>query len=234
MISHHFGKVNSGAYEFFGLDHATMRLGFEYGIFDRLSVGIGRSTYEKTYDGYFVFKILRQSTGAQKMPFTLNFLASTSVYALKCTYPERTNYFTSRLTYTFQLLLARKFTERFSFQIIPSLAHKNLVPDRNDHNDIFIIGGGGRFKLTKRISVNAEYHYVLPGQITQEYDNSLSVGLDIETGGHVFQLFFTNSYPLIEKGFLTETQGKWTKGDIYFGFNISRVFTLVKPKDYKE
>jgi hypothetical protein len=129
--------------------------------------------------------------------------------------------------------MARKFNDRFSLQITPSLVHKNLVETREDHNDIFLLGGGARYKVTKRISVNAEYHYLFNGQVTEEYDHSLSLGIDIETGGHVFQVFLTNSYPLFERGFLTETVGKWSKGEIYLGFNISRVFTIVKPENFK-
>lgn len=234
LISHHFGHVNSGAYEFFGLDQATIRLGFEYGVNDWMSLGIGRSSYEKTFDGFAKFKILRQSSGLRTIPVTMTFFSSVALTSLKWQEPERTNYFTSRLSYTFQLLLARKFTERLSLQLTPSLVHKNLVETKDDHNDIVTLGGGGRYKITKRISVNAEYHYVFDGQITQDYDHSLSLGFDIETGGHVFQVFLTNSYPLFERGFLTETLGKWSDGDIYFGFNISRAFTVVKPKTFQD
>jgi hypothetical protein len=234
MISHHFGQINSGAYEFFGLDQATIRLGFEYGINDWMSLGIGRSSYEKTYDGFAKFKILRQSSGLRTMPLTVTLFSSIALNSLHWQDPERENYFTSRLAYTFQLLMARKFTDRFSFQLTPSLVHKNLVETSADHNDIFLLGGGGRYKITKRISVNAEYHYVFDGQITQDYDHSLSLGIDIETGGHVFQVFLTNSYPLFERGFLTETVGKWSDGEIYLGFNISRVFTIVKPEKFKD
>jgi len=235
LISHHFGRVNSGAYEFFGLDQATIRLGFEYGVTDRFSLGIGRSSYEKTFDGFLKYKILRQSSGMKKMPVTLTFFSSYALNSLKWEDPERTNYFSSRLAYTFQFLLARKLNDKFSVQLIPSLVHKNLVTTSEDQNDIFSLGIGGRYKLTQRISVNGEYHYVLPGQIvSSSYDNSLSFGFDIETGGHVFQLFLTNSNPMFERGFITETTGKWVNGDIFIGFNISRVFTIVKPKSFRE
>jgi len=234
LISHHFGHINDGAYEFFGLDQATIRLGFEYGITDRLSVGIGRSSLEKTFDGFAKYKILRQSTGKRSMPVTMTLFSSVALTSLKWADPERTNYFSSRLAYTFQLLIARKFSDRLSIQLTPSLIHKNLVETQEDHNDIFTMGGGGRYKFTKRTSVNVEYHYVFEGQITQDYDHSLSLGFDIETGGHVFQVFMTNSNPLFERGFLTETVGKWSKGDIYLGFNISRAFTIVKPKAFRE
>lgn len=233
LIQHHFGRINSGAYEFWGMDQANIRIGLEYGINDWLAVGVGRSSYKKTFDGFVKGKILRQSTGAKNMPLALSYFGSTSLNSLRWQEPERENYFSSRLTFTHQLLIARKFGPDFSFQITPTVVHRNLVPTEEDSNDIFAVGFGGRAKITNRISLNAEYWYVLPDQIVSEpYDNALSIGFDIETGGHVFQLFFTNADPIFESGFITETRGKWGKGDIYFGFNISRVFTIVKPKGF--
>jgi hypothetical protein len=235
MIQHHFGYINTGAYELWGLDQATIRLGFEYGINDWLAVGIGRSSYKKTYDGFVKAKILRQSTGVVNMPLTLSYFGSTALTSLKWSEPDRENFFTSRMAFTHQLLIARKFSPAISLQITPTLIHKNLVATSEDKNDIMATGIGGRIKLTNRMSLNAEYFYVFPDQIvTDEYDDSFSIGFDIETGGHVFQLFFTNSNPIFESGFITETRGRWLDGDIYFGFNISRVFTIVKPEEFKE
>jgi hypothetical protein len=233
LIQHHFGRINSGAYEFWGLDQAKIRLGLEYGINDRIAVGVGRNSYKKTFDGFVKGKILRQSTGLKNMPLALSYFGSVSLNSLKWQDKDRENYFTSRLAFTHQLLIARKFNQSFSLQIMPTLVHKNLTPSEKDLNDIFAMGFGGRAKITNRISLNAEYWYVLSDQIvTEPHDNALSVGFDIETGGHVFQLFFTNADPIFESGFITETRGKWGKGDIYFGFNISRVFTIVKPKGF--
>lgn len=234
LIQHHFGKLNSGAYELWGLDQANIRLGFEYGINDRLAIGIGRSSYKKTFDGFVKGKIFRQSTGAKDMPLSLTYFGSISLNSLKWAEPERENYFSSRLAFTHQLLIARKFSPGLSFQITPTLVHKNLVATEEDKNDIFATGFGGRVKLTNRVSFNAEYWYVFPDQIlSQPSDNSFSIGFDIETGGHVFQLFCTNSDPIFESGFITETAGEWANGDIYFGFNISRVFTIKKPKGFE-
>lgn len=227
LISHHFGNINGGAYEFFGLDQATIRLGLEYGITDRLTVGYGRSSYNKTYDGYLKYKALRQSKGLKKMPVTLNLVAGTSINTLKWENPDQENYFSSRMTYLFQAIVARKFNKNLSLQFMPSLVHKNLVATSQDKNDIFTIGAGGRYKFTKRTSINVEYHYVIPDQINSyDYTNSLTIGFDIETGGHVFQLFFTNSVPINVTDFLTHTTDKWGNGDIYFGFNISRIFSF--------
>lgn len=234
MISHHFGKVNSGAYDFFGLDQATIRLGLEYGINDFLSAGIGRSTYQKSYDGFLKAKVLRQSKGARNIPVTLTLFSSMDIFSLKWQYPERKNYFTSRMAFVNQVLIARKFNDHLSLQLAPTFIHKNLVPAKSDGNDTYAVGIGGRYKLTQRISLNAEYFHVLPGTVADNFENPLSIGFDIETGGHVFQLHFSNAQPMFERAFLTETIGKWSKGDIYFGFNISRVFTLKKPEAFKE
>jgi hypothetical protein len=236
-ISHRFGTINSGAYEFFGLDQSNMHFGLEYGITDWVMVGIGRGSYEKTFDGFVKFSVLRQSSGAKTMPVSVSVFSSIAVNSLKWTDPARTNYFSSRLSYASQILIARKISQTFSFQLTPSYVHRNLVPTELDPNDLFAVGAGGRMKLTRRISLNAEYYYVINANNTymsQPIYNPLSVGFDIETGGHVFQLIFTNSLGMIEKAFIGETAGQWIHGDIHFGFNISRVFTLQskpgKPK----
>jgi hypothetical protein len=234
-ISHRFGTLNSGIYNYFGLDQSNIHLGLEFGIFKWLMIGIGRGNYEKTYDGFAKFSILRQSSGARKMPVSLSVLSSASVTTLKWTDTSRTNYFSSRLTYVYQLLVARKMNQTFSLQLTPTFVHRNLVATELDPNDLYVIGAGGRIKLTKRISFNAEYFYMVNPKkyMSTKVYNPLSLGFDIETGGHVFQLIFTNSVAMIEKGFIGETTGDWLKGDIHFGFNISRVFTIKKPKNSK-
>jgi len=229
-ISHRFGKLNNGGYELFGLDNATMRMGFDYGINRYLMIGIGRSTFEKTYDAFFKIKLLRQSTGKRNMPITLSYVPTIALKTLKFEDPDRENYYTSRLYFTHQLIIGRKFSEGTSIQLMPTYVHRNLVKYAAESNELFAIGIGGRQKLTKRISINAEYYYQVPGYKLTGTTNSLSVGFDIETGGHVFQLHFTNSRGMNERTFVSETTGEWGKGDIYFGFNISRVFTIGKRK----
>jgi opacity protein-like surface antigen len=207
-----------------------MHLSLEYGLFKWLMFGVGRGSYEKTFDGFTKFTLLRQSSGAKVMPVSLSLFSSVALKTLKWTDPTRTNYFSSRLSYVGQVLIARKINQSFSIQLTPSYVHRNLVPTELDPNDLFALGAGGRMKLTKRISLNAEYYYLANPKkyMSQPITNPLSVGIDIETGGHVFQLIFTNSLAMIEKGFIGETTGKWNKGDIHFGFNLSRVFTLKK------
>ena len=227
-ISHRFGQVNSGSYEFWGLDQANIHLSLEYGITNWVMAGLGRGNYQKTYDGFLKFSILRQSAGKKNMPISLSYLTTTAINSSKLQLPGNVNFW-MRATYVNQLLIARKFSERFSFEINPTFIHMNMVKTELDPNDIIAIGAGGRFKLTKRISLNGEYYYVIPPtndyRTTKTY-NSLSFGFDIETGGHVFQIHFTNSLAMIEKGFVGETTGNWQHGDIHIGFNISRVFTL--------
>lgn len=225
-ISHRFGFLNTGIYELFGLDGATMRFGFDYGINDRLMVGWGRSTIEKAYDGFVKYKILRQSTGKKTMPITLAVMSATSVNTLRWQNPDRPNYFSSRLSYTHQVIIGRKFSDALTVQIMPTVVHRNLVKTTAESNDVYSLGLAFRQKLTRRIAINGEYFYVLPNQLANGYVNSMSIGFDIETGGHVFQLHFTNSTAMTEKGFITETSGDWFRGDIHFGFNVSRVFTI--------
>jgi hypothetical protein len=231
LISHHFDPVNSGAYQFYGLDHSEIRLGFEYGITDWLTVGVGRTSLNKVFDGNFKLKLLRQKTGNKNFPFAMSFFSNISITSLHWSNPDRNNRFDSRIDYTYELLLARKMNSRLSLQISPTMIHRNLVKTPEDQNDVFSIGLGERLKLSKRFSLNAEYNYLLPGKIADDFYDSFSVGVDIETGGHVFQIFLTNSNGIVEQEFIPKTVGSWLKGDIRIGFNISRTFTLIKHKN---
>src|SRR5579859_219472 len=229
VIQHRFGQLNSGAYNFFGLDNATLRLGLDYGLTDDLSVGIGRSSYLKTFDGYLKYKLLRQTDGPQ-MPVTVDILGTITNWTQK----DDTKLYLNanrRTSYSTELLIARKFSRNLSLQVTPTYLHYNLVPTVNDKNDVFALGLGGRMKITRRMSINAEYDIVPKNQVVSTtVHNSLSFGWDIETGGHVFQLVFSNSQSILATQYLTQTTGTWGKGDIYFGFNISRNFNLKKTR----
>lgn len=225
-ISHRFGTLNSGFNNFFGLDNASIRIGADYGVTNWLMIGLGRSSYEKQYDAFLKLKMLRQATGKHAFPFTLSGFAGVYYNTMPWADPTRKNYETSRFNYVFQLLLARKFSEGFSLQLSPTLTHYNIVPLATDKNDMLAIGIGARQKLSKRVSMNVEYYYNVPGYSLEGIQNPLSVGFDVETGGHVFQFIFTNSTGIAENQYFTKTTGKWGKGDIHFGFNISRVFTI--------
>lgn len=221
IISHRFGRLNSGAYHFFGLDEANIRLGLDYGISDRLNAGIGRSSFEKVYDGFIKYKFLRQGNAAGASPLSAVAFASAAVGTLRS--PHELSLL-NRLTYTWQLLLARKFSEHLSLQLMPTLVHRNLTLSEQDDNDIYVLGAGGRYKLSKSVALNLEYYYQFNQPLPAPNQHALAIGFDIETGGHVFQLHLTNARAMQEKGFITQTTGNFFKGDIHFGFNVSRVF----------
>jgi hypothetical protein len=164
------------------------------------------------------------------MPITLSYAPTVALKTLKFEDASRENYYTSRLFFTHQLIIGRKFSEGTSLQLMPTFTHRNLVQLAAEPNDLIAIGIGGRQKISKRVSLNVEYYYQLPDYKLTNTTNSLSVGFDIETGGHVFQLHFTNSQGMSERTFITETNGNWADGDIFVGFNISRVFTIGKNR----
>lgn len=229
-ILHRFGNVNQGGYQFFGLDQATMRLGFDFGITKNFMLGIGRSTNKKEFDGFLKYRLIHQAEGPGSLPFSVVAVAGSTLQTLKWADPERKNYFSSRLAYYGQIIIGRKFTDGITLQVSPTLLHRNLVPTLNDPNDLYAVGVGGRFKISKRVSLNFDYYYrVNPNQFDGTH-NPLSVGIDIETGGHVFQLHVTNAIGMNERIFLTETTNDWAKGDIQFGFNLSRTFQLKKKR----
>ena len=234
-IQHRFGTINTGAYNLFGLDFATIRLGMDYGISDRLAVGIGRSSYLKTFDGYLKYKLFRQTDKSTKMPLSVSLLGTTDYFTYHSTVKPDNISSVNRFSYTAQMLIARKFSSRFSFELTPTFIHYNMVSTSADHNNVFALCGGARMKFNKRMAITAEYNYLFPNQLVSPLDpatparsNSLSLGWDIETGGHVFQLVFTNSQSMIESQYIGSTAGTWGGGYIYFGFNISRNFNL-KP-----
>jgi hypothetical protein len=229
IFAHRFGRVNGGVYEMFGLDDAYVRLGLDYGFTDRLSVSIGRNSVDKTMDGYAKFKLLRQSKGATSCPFTVTALGGTAYKTSPKELPSGQENI-DRLAYVGQLLIARKFTTNFSFQLMPTFIHKNAVSQSIEDNDQISIGAGGRLKVTKSVALTTEYYYRLNVPDANPYKNTLGFGIDIETGGHVFQLIMTNTRGLTERAFITETDGDFAEGDIHFGFNVTRTFQL-KQKD---
>ncbi|PKK35163.1 hypothetical protein BWI96_18295 [Siphonobacter sp. SORGH_AS_0500] len=238
LISHRFGRLNSGIDNFYGLDEAYIRLGLDYGVTDRLTVGVGRSSIQKTVDLYAKYRLLRQSTGEHSSPVSITLFASDAII----TEPTRENatstlYYNNgeRQNWTFQALIARKFNDKFSLQLMPTFV--TLGKADTETEAVTALGIGGRYKISKRVSVNAEYYArflssdqknIAPGGANTY--NAFAVGVDIETGGHVFQLHFTNAQGMIEKQFLTQTTGNFFKGDIHYGFNISRTFSFDRKR----
>jgi hypothetical protein len=232
-ILHRFGRLNEGSYGAWGLDQATIRLGLDYGITRRLMTGIDRSSNKKQVDGFLKYRLIWQGKGKGSLPFSVILFTSAVRDGVKFSEPERKNFESSRWGFANQIIIGRKFSESFSLQIVPSMVHRNLVPSVDDAHDIYGVGTGMRLKLTRRIAFTAEYFFNLPDQLEPDKTDPLSLGFDIETGGHVFQLHFTNALGMNERSLITETDGSWDKGDIHFGFNISRVFTISKPKSFK-
>lgn len=227
-ISHRFDPVfgsEGGPYNLFGLDEATMRMGFDYGLTNRLMIGIGRSTRGKIFDAFFKVKILRQATGKNPMPVTLDYVPTIAAVSLRNAAIYKN--LNSRLSYTHQLIIGRKFSDALSLQIMPSLVSRNHPAD-NGKNNIWALGAGGRQKLSKRTSFNIEYYYQLPKYKVPASRNSFSVGFDVETGGHVFQMHLTNSMGMTESVYIPQTTHSWSKGEFSIGFNISRVFSVSK------
>ncbi|MEO8948103.1 MAG: DUF5777 family beta-barrel protein [Mucilaginibacter sp.] len=228
-ISHRFNPLNSGFYNFFGLDVAVMRLGFDYGITNNFMIGVGHNVFQKTYDGFFKLKILKQSTGEVNMPVTVSFVPTIGYNTLRSedfyVKPD-SGTDVRRVSYVLQLLIAKKFGENFSLQLTPTYVHPDNISFAHITKSIIAFGIAGTHRITKRLSVNAEYYYQLPSDQAPGAHNVLSFGIDLGTGGHVFQLLLSNSIGMTEKSFITETTGQWENGGFQFGFNISRVFQL--------
>lgn len=231
IFAHRFGAINGGVYELFGLDQAYVRLGLEYGITDRLGVGIGRNSVDKTMDSYLRYKVLRQSSGAVNMPFTIT---AFGIAGLR-TSPKKADaaydiQLKDRMSYTGQLLIARKFNSVLSLQLMPSIVHKNTVDKTIEKNDQLALGVGGRLKVSRSMALTTEYYYRFNVPDANPYYNPLGFGIDIETGGHVFQLVMTNSRGLTERAYLTETADDFFNGAIHLGFNITRTFQIKKQE----
>jgi len=222
VVSHRFGSIETGFEDFFGLDQAVTRLNFIYGISDGINIGVSRSSFQKIYESSLKVRLIREQRDG--FPFTIvssnNILVNTALDDVLLPRLE----FKNRLGYTAQFLISKKFSESLSLQLIPTFFHDNFVAINEQDNSQYVIGFGGRQKLTKRLSLNFDYGYHLNRASTSPFRNPLSIGIDIETGGHVFQLHFTNAQPMNTNGFLGQGTGDWTTGDIFFGFNLSRVF----------
>ena len=224
MIQHRFGTLNSGFYNFYGLDNSQVRMSLAYGINDRLSIGIGRSSSLKAIDSNLKYQLFRQSKGNKTFPLTIC-LNSSIVFKqyFKSTSENSIFLLSDQFSYSHQLLIARKINRKFSIQLSPTLVHYNLLSIDQFNNDLYSIGYGLRYKLSNRISVNLESFSQFN---SQNKINPISIGFDVETGGHVFQFHLSNSAFMINRAFIHETYDLWSEGSIYFGFNISRVFTV--------
>ncbi|MFY0673236.1 MAG: hypothetical protein JXQ87_07520 [Bacteroidia bacterium] len=240
-INHRFGQINEGGYALWGLDNAIINFSFEYGLTDNIMIGLRRGTNKKVYDLSSKFTLLRQSTGRVTMPVSVSYYTNVSYKTQRgfLDLPDirDADFVTNRLRmgYAHQLLIARKFTEALTIQLSPTYVHRNYVA-YGEQNDVYALGFGGRYKFVNRVAFMWEYFYTSSHNGTADngvtYYNPLAIGFDIETGGHVFQLFFTNTKPMVEDAVIAETTGNWTDGGIYFGFNMSRVFAIPSKKHH--
>ena len=220
LIQHRFGTLNSGFYNLWGIDNSHVRFGLDYGVSDRLAIALGRSSNDKQFDASAKFNFLQQTNSCPLVlsAYSAIFLAHPSENdRLQADYD-----LLNQLSFSNQLIIARKFNSDLSLVLLPTHIHLNRFSAGTTADPLFI-GLAGRYKVTKKVSVNFEYFYTL-STMSESHQNMLSVGVDIETGGHVFSLHLSNSRGMNEHAFLTQTTGKWLEGDIYFGFNISRVF----------
>tara|TARA_Y100000996_G_scaffold168272_1_gene130811 strand:+ start:1185 stop:2027 length:843 start_codon:yes stop_codon:yes gene_type:complete len=220
MILHRFGSMSNGAYDLFGMDEAVIRFDLKYGLSDRISFGIGRSSLNKTFDIFTKVKIMSQKTGYRSFPITLVFFSKMEIETI-----IKDMSMNDRITYDFQFLLAKKFNRSLSLQLMPTLIHRNLVETNSDSHDLISIGVGGRMKMTKRTSINFDTFFPV-GQRSEAYRQGWGIGYDIETGGHVFQLMLTNARGSFESEYIENASGTLKDLDLYLGFNIARVFYL--------
>ncbi|MGY6649190.1 DUF5777 family beta-barrel protein [Wenyingzhuangia sp. IMCC45574] len=227
IVAHRFGTVKNGIVDLFGLDNATTRLQFVYGLTEKINVGFSRSRFG-IYD--FSTKYVFATQKKNGFPFTMaghHYLAID--YSLKeDIFPKLE--FDNRLRSTHQILIASKINEKLSVELIPTLTHDGLVKQDNQDNWQYALGMGGRYLFTKRMGIVADYGLHLNRASGSPYNNVFSIGLEIETGGHVFQLHFSNSQDMFENGFINNAGGDWSKRDIFFGFNINRIFDLKAKK----
>ncbi len=224
IISHRFGAISSGVQQLWGLDNSTIRIGLDYAFTDNINVGFGRSSLQKHYDFYLKYRFLQQKKEGGS-PISLVYYTNAAVRTIQTPQTEDLN-FTNNLTFVHQLLVARKFNEFISFQIMPTYVHRNFVLDLESNNDIYSIGTASRIQVTKVLAFNLEYYFNLPDQLASQYQSSAGLGIELETKGHIFQLNFTNSLGMIAPLYIAETTGRIENGDIHFGFNITRDFKI--------
>lgn len=226
IISHRFGEIKQGIGDFFGIDFGTIRLGLDYGLTDKISLGIGRSSNQKLYDAYSKIKLLRQCTGKTNIPISLTWYSNFSITTIDWWNPTIKYNFNYRISYVHEAIVARKFSAKLSSLIVAGIIHRNLVTTKSEKNTLPYVGIGFSRLISNRVALTGEYYYQFAGNTTQKKTNSFSIGLDIETGGHVFQLHFSNSLGMTEKIFIPENTAAWHRGEISFGFNIIRTFKL--------
>ena len=220
MILHRFGSMTNGFYDLFGMDEAAIRFDLKYGINDRISLGAGRSSLNKTYDIFTKLKLLKQTSGGSSFPFSLALFSKMEISTI-----DQDLSMSDQLTFDIQVLAARKFNPSISVQVMPTFIHRNLVQTANESHDLLSFGIGGRVKVTRRVSINTDTFFPL-GERNESFKQSWGLGCDIETGGHVFQLMITNVQGSFESEYIENATGTFDELNLFLGFNITRVFSL--------
>ncbi len=222
VVAHRFGSLKNGIDTFFGLDDAVTRLNFIYGITNWLNISVSRSSFQKIYESALKLKFISQKRGGIPVSVVAYGSIMMNTALDEANFPGLEQQ--DKLSYAGQLLISSRITPSLSIQVIPTFFHDNFVPIDSQDNTQYAVGVGGRMKIGKRWSINVDYGYHLNRTADSPFNDPLSIGFDLETGGHVFQMHFTNAQPMNVNGFLGQATGDWSSGEIYFGFNLSRVF----------
>ena len=220
QIQHRFGDISGGAYELFGLDEASMRLGFEYGFGNNFNLGIGRSSWLKTFDAFAKYRLAGQSSS---FPFSVVITVGGSLPTRRDIFPDAYDNFSDKFSWDAELLLA-KTMGRIGIQVSPGYLKTGYINQISKNLSLFTLGLGGAVSISKKVSANVEY--LLPFNSDIPGKNALSLGVDIDTGGHLFQLVLSNNQRMFHQAVYTDTAGDWTEGKLYFGFNLIREFKL--------
>jgi len=229
IVSHRFGTVKNGIEDLFGLDESLTQIKFIYGVTDWLNLGIARSSNLRKYGLHAKYRLVHQKTDGSPVAVVGYNLMTMNNALNDDVFPNLD--FGHKFTYTNQVIVSRKFSEKFSFLVSPTHIHENLATrsveganSYDEDNDQFAVGFGGRYKISKRVSINMDYGLHLNRNSHSNFNDPLSVGVDIETGGHVFQVHFSNAQAMFEEGYIINATGDWGDTDFFFGFNLSRVF----------
>lgn len=220
QIQHRFGDISGGAYEFFGLDQASMRIGFEYGFGKNFNLGVGRSTYLKTFDAFGKYRILQQN---EDFPLSMVINAGGSVPSIRDYFPDEYDHFSDKASINAQVHFATTI-KKFGFQVSPGYLKTGYLLKEQQNLSIFTLALGGSIKISKKVSANVEYMHPFSSELSNQ--NPLSLGIDLDTGGHLFQLILSNSQRMFDQALYTQTTGDWGEGSLFFGFNLVREFNL--------
>jgi len=228
IVAHRFGSIKNGIEDLYGLDIASTRLQFVYGLTDKVNISFSRSKFQRTYSFGLKYHIKSQEKGGFPLAIVGHHTLGINTLYTTDLFPNLE--FSNRLRSSHQLILASKINNKISIEFVPTILHDGVVSQDNQDNLQYALGFGGRYLLTKRMGIITDYGLHLNRANNSPYNNVFSLGFEMETGGHVFQLSFSNAQGMFENAFITEAIGDWSEGDIFFGFNINRIFDFKKKR----